>query len=126
MTKIEFLLLDRFIDIHKEYSLMESQKEETCGVYALTYILRGLGYKRHNGVDIDEDYLSYLAKTRISLEEENLRKEILVKMLYGEITAREAREKYYKILRKYELPITSNPAELGTSAEGGLSMPLSM
>mgnify|MGYP001772574160 FL=1 len=118
MVRIEFLPLDRFIDIHREYSLMENQKEETCGVYALTYILRGLGYRRYNDIDIDEDYLSYLAKTRISQEEENLRKDVLVKILYGELNIKEAKEKYYKILRKYELPITNNPVELGTSAEG--------
>ncbi|MEM0235808.1 DUF6885 family protein [Thermofilum sp.] len=118
MYKIEFLPLDKFIEIHKEYILMGDQKEETCGLYALTYILRGLGYRSHNGIDIDEDYLSYLARTRISPEEENLRKEVFTKILYGEMGPEEAIRRYWKIVRKYELPTTINPAELGTSAEG--------
>ncbi len=118
MSKIEILLLNNFAEIHREYISMGDQKEETCGLYALTYILRGLGYREYNGVIIDEDYLSYLARTRISPEEENLRREIFTKILYGEITVDEALRKYWKIIRRYELPTTTNPVELGTSAEG--------
>jgi len=118
VLKAEFIPLDRFIDIHREYVKMGDQKEETCGLYALTYILRGLGYRKHGDIEIDEDYLSYLARTRISPEEDSLRREIFTKILYGEITFEEAVKRYWKIIRKYELPTTSNPVELGTSAEG--------
>lgn len=118
VDEILFLPLDKFIDIHREYISLGDQKEETCGLYALTYILRGLGYRYHRDIPIDEDYLAYLARTRISPEEEQLRREVFTKLLHGSISLKEAMEKYGKILYRYELKTTTNPIELGTSAEG--------
>ena len=118
MTKVEFLPLTKFLEIHREYLLMGNQMENTCGLYALTYILRALGYREHGGVEVSEDYLAYLARTRIAPEEEKARREAMLKLLYGEASFSEVAEKYGRIMYRYELVTTDNPSELGTSAEG--------
>ena len=118
MVKVEFLPLAKFLEIHREYSLMGNQMENTCGLYALTYILKALGYREHGGVEVSEDYLAYLARTRIAPEEEKARREAMLKLLYGEASFSEVAEKYGKIMYRYELVTTDNPSELGTSAEG--------
>jgi len=116
--KVEFLPLINFLDIHREYIRMNNQMENTCGTYALTYILRALGYREHEGIEISEDYLAYLARTRISPEEEKTREEAITKLLYGEEKLDEILRKYGKVMYRYELIVTDKPSELGTSAIG--------
>jgi hypothetical protein len=116
--KIEFLPLARFIEIHREYIDMKDQMENTCGPYALTYILRGLGYKIYNNIEISEDFIAHLARTRISPEEVKLREEAIRRMLYNEEPYEKILEKYGKVLYRYDLPISDKPEEIGTSVEG--------
>ncbi len=116
--KFELILLDKFADIHREYLKLGNQMENTCGPYTLLYILRGLGFTFHKGIPITEDYLAYLARTRIAEEEAKLRREIFEKILRGEVSVEEAHEKYGKIMYTYELLTTRDPVEMGTSAQG--------
>ncbi|MEM4721855.1 MAG: hypothetical protein QXT73_07350 [Candidatus Methanomethylicaceae archaeon] len=78
--------------VDEEYLREGEQKENLCGPFAAAYILRGLGYRHHNGNFVDQEYVAYLARTRVNAGE--------------------------KSLYKYPLFETSSPAELGTSAVG--------
>lgn len=116
--RIEFIPLSHFLKIHNEYVKMHDQMENTCGPYGLTYILRGLGYYYHGDLEVTEDYLAKLARTRIAPEEEATRKETMTSVLYGRLSFKEAAERHGKLLYRYELPISTRLEELGTSAEG--------
>jgi len=118
LTKVEFLPLANFLEVHREYMKLGNQMENTCGPYTLAYILRALGYREHNGVEVTEEYLAYLARTRIAPEERRAREEAMVKLLYGEEDPSSIVKKHGKILYRYELLVTDKPSELGTSAAG--------
>jgi len=73
---------------------------------------------KYSSIKISEDYLAYLARTRIALEEERVRRDAMPKMPYGEASFSEVAEKYGKIMYRYELVTKGSPSELGTSVEG--------
>jgi len=118
VVKVEFLPLSNFLEVHREYSRMGNQMENTCGLYALTYILRALGYREYGGVELSEDFLAYLARTRIAPEERKARDEAMLKLIYGEESVDEVFRKYGRVMYRYELLVSDKPPELGTSAAG--------
>ena len=116
--KIKVILLSNFRDIHKEYMSLGNQMENTCGPYTLLYILRGLGFRSHGDVPLSEDYIAYLARTRISMDELRLRKEVYEKLVRGELRVEELDDRYRRVLYRYELPVAKDERELGTSPKG--------
>ena len=78
--------------VDREYLKEGEQKENLCGPFAAAYILRGLGFRDHGGNFVDQEYVAYLARTRIRTGERHL--------------------------YRYSLIETSSPIELGTSALG--------
>jgi len=85
-------LFERAEAVDAEYLKEGEQKENLCGPFAAAYILRGLGFRYHGGNFVDQEYVAYLARTRIRTGEGRL--------------------------YKYSLIETSSPVELGTSALG--------
>jgi len=92
--------------------------ENTCGPYHLTYILRALGYRQHRDIEISEEYLAKLARTRIAPEEYRSRISGLLEVMHGKASIEEASRKYGRILYRYDMLVSDKPEELGTSAEG--------
>lgn len=78
--------------VDEEYLREGEQKENLCGPFTAAYILRGMGFRYHNGNFVDQEYVAYLARARVSAGEGGL--------------------------YKYPLAETLSPAELGTSAQG--------
>lgn len=118
MMRISLVLLKRSQEIHKYYKDMQSQRSESCGPYSLTPILLAYGFKTHNGHEIDEDYLSLLARTRLMKYEAEEREKVLRAIEEGKLSIEDAERKYHKILYKYELPYTEKEVESGTSVQG--------
>ena len=118
MTNIETYLFKNIDRVYEVYSGMPSQKAESCGPYSILPILISYGFIRHNDILIDEDYLAYLARTRIFKSEAEERRKILYQIKSGLITYDEALKKAYKILYKYDLIETDSEGESGTSVEG--------
>ncbi len=118
MVGISLVLLKRTREIHKYYKDMPSQRSESCGPYSLAPILLAYGFKTHNGYEIDEDYLSMLARTRLMKYEAEERERVLRAVEEGKLSLGEAQQKYHKILYKYELPYTDKEVESGTSVQG--------
>ncbi|MCX8181895.1 MAG: hypothetical protein N3D12_02125 [Candidatus Methanomethyliaceae archaeon] len=87
---ITFLGDAKTVDL--EYLKEGEQKENLCGPFAAAYILRALGFRQHGGNFVDQEYVAYLASTRVNMGEGRL--------------------------YKYPLAETTSPAELGTSAAG--------
>jgi len=115
---IKTYLFDSFLKIHNVYQQLGSQKENTCGPFSLSYILKGLGYTRHDGHEIDEDYLAVLAKMLISKKDYMHNKKIKEDIRSGKLTPEEADKKHHTIYYKYEFSCSEKEPELGTSCEG--------
>ncbi|MGC8936706.1 MAG: DUF6885 family protein [Candidatus Methanomethylicaceae archaeon] len=79
-------------DVDEEYLKEGEQKENLCGPFAAAYILRTIGFRQHNRNFVDQEYVAYLAKTRVNIGEGRL--------------------------YRYPLAETPSSAELGTSAQG--------
>lgn len=112
------ILLPRFAEIDEVYRQLDDQKEETCGLYGLSYLLRGLGWLKHGQHTIDENYLAYLGRANLSVDEYRRNEEINDLVKNGSLTVDEAEEKYGRIWYRYRLPFSEVDSELGTSAEG--------
>jgi len=97
---------------------MLSQKENTCGPYSLTCLLRGMGFTAHKGNEIDEDYLASLASTNILIEDEEISESIKKKIKLGILTEEDVHRRFREVVYKFKLPTTSKESELGTSVQG--------
>ncbi len=104
--------------IHNIYEKLPSQKAYSCGPYTILPILLILGYEKYGEYEVDEDFLAYMARTRMLRSDANKREDILSKIDNGEMTRLEAEKKFYDILYKYRLTITDSEVESGTSVEG--------
>lgn len=122
-VKIDLFLFDDYFEIHKEYLKTLDQKEELCGPFSLTYILRALGYKTHKGKEVNQDYCGYLVRANISREHidklESLRKEIKELQPKGIMRLKEENR---GIWYQYDMRpfVTDSPIEAGSSAQGVL------
>lgn len=115
---IEVSLLQNVAEIDRVYRSMLSQKENTCGPYNLTCLLRGMGFTAHRGNEIDEDYLASLASTNILIEDEEASESIKRKVKLGILTEEDVHRRFREIVYKFKLPTTSKESELGTSVQG--------
>ena len=106
------------VEIDGVYRSMPSQKENTCGPYNLTCLLRGTGFVSHGGNVIDEDYLASLARTNILLEDEEISEAVKRKVKLGILTEEQAERRFREVVYKFKLPATSLESELGTSVQG--------
>lgn len=117
-TAADCILLPRFAEIDEVYRLLDDQKEETCGLYGLAYLLRGMGWLKHGQHTIDENYLAYLGRANLSLDEYRRNEEITGLVESGVLTVDEAEQKYGRVWYRYSLPFSEVDSELGTSAQG--------
>ncbi len=109
-----------YLSIHEEYIKELDQKENFCGAFSASYILRGLGYKTYKSETIDQDYIAYLA--RVNVDPSDIE---ILKRLKKEISNL-PREQAEELVRKYrniwyrfnDLPTTMKSQELGASPEG--------
>lgn len=117
---VKLYLTSRYYDVHKEYLVELDQKENFCGPFAASIILRGLGFKEHKGEKIDQDYLAVLARVNVSPSDLEKLKELREKVeglpqAEAEKLAQVNRAIWYRFS---DFPTTTKPQELGASAEG--------
>jgi hypothetical protein len=113
VPSFEFIPLPGSREIDKSYFSMGDQKENTCGAYAATYLLRGLGYHEFGGEEISEDLMAALAGVNISPKDSLARKES-ESYQFTKDDGRGAFTTSYL----YKLPTTDKDEELGASAYG--------
>lgn len=117
-SDIQVSFLPNVAEIDRVFRSMGSQKDNTCGPYNLTCLLRGMGFTSHNGNELDEDYLGSLASTNILLEDEEISEAIKRKLKLGILTREQVDSHFRDVVYKYKLPTTSQESELGTSIQG--------
>ena len=109
-----------YFSIHEEYLKELDQKENLCGAFTASYILRGLGYKTCRNEIVDQDYVAYLARVNVDPSDiEKLR--ILKKEIESlpRVSVEELSKRYRSIWYRFEdLPTTQKSEELGASPEG--------
>ncbi|MHB1416686.1 MAG: DUF6885 family protein [Chloroflexota bacterium] len=115
-THVQFF--PAFGPIDDEYRRLRDQKEETCGVYGLSYLLRGTGWRRHGTEEVNENYLAYLGRVNLSVAEAKRNEEISRLVAEGRLDVVEAERDYGHEWYRYGLPFTSLEREMGTSVEG--------
>lgn len=115
---IEVSFLPKVVEIDHVYRTMLSQKDNTCGPYNLTCLLRGMGFTSHEGYEIDEDYLASLACTNVLLEDKEVSEAIKRKVKLGVLSEGEVQRRFREVVYKFKLPATSKESELGTSVQG--------
>lgn len=116
---LEYKLFPYFWEIHHEYEKMKKQKKETCGVYALTYILRGMGYNQHDGHELTESYLASLARVNLSQEDASRYWDLRCQVNSGKLKVGEISEEDLEVwYGNVYLPVADDLAEVGTSVEG--------
>jgi len=118
--RLEAYPLSSYAEIHAEYLRELDQKENFCGAFAAAYILRGLGFREHEGEKVDQDYVALLARVNVSPDDlerlEKLKAEVRdLPEAEAEKLMRENRGIWYRFT---DLPTTRRPEELGASAEG--------
>ncbi|MEM1677374.1 MAG: hypothetical protein QXU63_03695 [Nitrososphaerota archaeon] len=109
-----------YLPIHLEYVNELDQKENFCGAFNASYILRGLGYKTHRNEIVDQDYIAYLS--RVNVDARDLEKIRKLKREISSLSEEEARkiiEENRSIWYRFEdFPTTLKSQELGVSPEG--------
>ncbi|MCS7126470.1 MAG: hypothetical protein NZ929_06145 [Aigarchaeota archaeon] len=118
--KIKIYPVSHYLSTHNEYIKELDQKENFCGAFTASYILRGMGYRIHKKERVDQDYIAYLS--RVNVDPHDLAK---IRRLKDEI-AKLSKEEADEIIEKNrsiwyrfdDLPTTLKPQELGASPEG--------
>ncbi len=109
-----------YLPIHIEYVNELDQKENFCGAFSASYILRGLGYRTHRNEIVDQDYIAYLS--RVNVDPRDLEKIRKLKNEIASLSREEARkivEENRSIWYRFDdLPTTVKSQELGASPEG--------
>ncbi len=114
----EFIPLPSSDSIDQFYFSMRDQKEETCGAYAASYLLRGLKFEKYQGQEISEDLLASIAGVNISPEEKERNRALIEQINSGAKTFEDADRENHAKLHTYSLPLVDNEEELGGSSEG--------
>lgn len=118
--KIKVYPTPYYLSVHTEYINELDQKENFCGAFSTSYILRGLGYKTHKNEIIDQDYIAYLS--RINVDPRDLEKIRKLKNKIASLSGEEAEkiiEENRSIWYRFDdLPTTLKLQELGASPEG--------
>ncbi|MEN2975476.1 MAG: hypothetical protein ABDH32_07910 [Candidatus Caldarchaeales archaeon] len=118
--KIKVYPTPQYTSIHNEYINELDQKENFCGAFNASYILRGLGYRTHEKEIVDQDYIAYLS--RVNVDPHDIEKIVKLKREIVNLSKDEVEEimkKNRSIWYRFtDLPVTLKPEELGASPEG--------
>ncbi len=105
-------LTKNFFDAHEFFKRLESQKENTCGVYNLAVILAGLGFN----VRIDE--LAEIARMNVHIDEHRRFMEAKEIIKTGSLPEKAVKRLYHEYWYECNYRVTHNYSESGISPEG--------
>ncbi len=115
----ELVLVDRIDEMAVRFDTLPDQRPCTCGAFSLMYLLEPLGYAFHEGRSlIEEDYLAHLASVVIDEYEVAPSEDIAARVARGELTEREAMERYPKLWYRFPVRHSADQTVNGTSPTG--------
>lgn len=112
-------LVGRVDAMAERFDALTDQRPETCGAYALSYLLPPLRFERHGELDLrDEDALAHLAGVVIHADEVAPSEAIAARVRSGELTEAEAIAQFPRTWYRYPVRSSADPVVGGTSPVG--------
>jgi hypothetical protein len=112
-------LVDRAGAVAGRFDALGPQRPATCGAYALSYLLPGLGYTTHAGIDLSaEDYLAHLAAVVVEADEVGPSDAVGRRVAAGDLSSEEALRQFGRTWYRFPVRASADPVESGTSPTG--------
>lgn len=112
-------LVNRADQMAERFDALSNQRPATCGAYALSYLLPPLGFDRFGDFDLTaEDALAHLAGVAIEAYEVEPSAAVTRRVAAGELSERDALDRFGQVWYRYPMRSSSDPAVSGTSSSG--------